>query len=87
MKEVDVKIIVTNRQGVPTEMLGRVGLPSTSSDALRDLVEGFVDELVNVGQWEAFFYNVGEDEGYLLAYISDAGEHEVFHDPSVLKLQ
>lgn len=84
MKEVDVRIVVYLPDEQRQESEGRVGLRSTAADTLRDLVERFLGKTAASASWEAFFYDV-ENDGLLLAYLSDSNEHEVFHDASVLK--
>lgn len=84
MKEVKLKITRWLKDKPEhMELEGTVGVPSTDAAVLREVVEKVLPE-ANTAGWEAFFYDVN-NEGMLLAYLSDSEEHEVFHDPEVLK--
>jgi len=85
MKAVKVKITLWKPCGEGTEKVeGEVGLQSSNADVLRSIVDEVLKARAGTASWEAFFYDMDE-EGMLLAYLSDSNEHEVFHDPSVLK--
>lgn len=84
MKELKLKVTRWLEKGPEhVEMEGTIGVPATDAATLREIVERLLPK-PNTAGWEAFFYDV-QNERFLVAYLSDSDEHEVFHDPAVLQ--